>query len=519
MTHRQPGSAAALAAPIAIYVILYSTWYTAHLFLPDDAYYYFEIARNIAAGKGSTFDGINPTNGYHPLWCGVLALLGLLPLSKEGFVAAALTLQASLLAWTVVALFRACVRRESRPSAAAVAVAAVWLGNFYVSKTLLNGMESALLAATSVLLIAVAAQKLSAPSPVSVRTGLGLGALFSVVLLSRLDSVLLLVALGLTWAVVRRARLREEWASLAAVCVVPLVTLALYMAVNDHLFGLPVPVSGYLKRVVTPAPRTLRAALAFVPFALVVVALHRAAAGRWLEARSARHISYSILTLNVLLVQADSMIVRGEIVPPIWYLSQHALWVLGTLWLTVERLPARRWLITAIVAVASVGAAASWVVRLQPSSYDIYMHRRDMSVWMSEALPPGSVVGGWDVGITGYHCDLPVVNLDGLVNSLEYATMLERGEGLQYLDRVGVTHLAQSYLVDFDHFRPRGYDAEELRHRAGQVIWSVESSMKPVGGLVHDYLRTGKKFPMEVRVYTRPSIPPPTPVAGRETGP
>ena len=34
----------------------------------DDAYYYFEIARNIARGNGSTWDGLHTTNGYHPLW-------------------------------------------------------------------------------------------------------------------------------------------------------------------------------------------------------------------------------------------------------------------------------------------------------------------------------------------------------------------------------------------------------------------------------------------------------------------
>ena len=40
--------------------------------LYDDAYYYFGVARNLAGGHGSTFDGINPTNGYHPLWCWIL---------------------------------------------------------------------------------------------------------------------------------------------------------------------------------------------------------------------------------------------------------------------------------------------------------------------------------------------------------------------------------------------------------------------------------------------------------------
>jgi len=40
-----------------------SRWFTR-----DDAYYYFKVAQNISEGHGSTFDGINKTNGYHPLW-------------------------------------------------------------------------------------------------------------------------------------------------------------------------------------------------------------------------------------------------------------------------------------------------------------------------------------------------------------------------------------------------------------------------------------------------------------------
>jgi len=36
-----------------------------------DAYYYFAIARNVARGAGSTFDGVSVTTGYHPLWLGI----------------------------------------------------------------------------------------------------------------------------------------------------------------------------------------------------------------------------------------------------------------------------------------------------------------------------------------------------------------------------------------------------------------------------------------------------------------
>ena len=36
--------------------------------LPDDAYYYFSLARSLATGEGPVADGLNPTNGFHPLW-------------------------------------------------------------------------------------------------------------------------------------------------------------------------------------------------------------------------------------------------------------------------------------------------------------------------------------------------------------------------------------------------------------------------------------------------------------------
>ena len=36
--------------------------------VPDDAFYYLEIAARLARGQGFTFDGIHETNGFHPLW-------------------------------------------------------------------------------------------------------------------------------------------------------------------------------------------------------------------------------------------------------------------------------------------------------------------------------------------------------------------------------------------------------------------------------------------------------------------
>jgi hypothetical protein len=58
--------------PLVILVALILLVLPFHLhpenFIVDDGYFYPQIARYIVRGQGSTFNGIMPTNGYHPLW-------------------------------------------------------------------------------------------------------------------------------------------------------------------------------------------------------------------------------------------------------------------------------------------------------------------------------------------------------------------------------------------------------------------------------------------------------------------
>ncbi|MFN7144622.1 MAG: hypothetical protein ACK4YP_12660, partial [Myxococcota bacterium] len=42
--------------------------------VPDDALFYLVIARNLGAGRGFTFDGVDPTTGFHPLWLAIVAM-------------------------------------------------------------------------------------------------------------------------------------------------------------------------------------------------------------------------------------------------------------------------------------------------------------------------------------------------------------------------------------------------------------------------------------------------------------
>ena len=51
--------------------------------VPDDAFYYLQIARNLAATGRSTADGLSATNGYHPLWLAVLTPLAAVVSDRE----------------------------------------------------------------------------------------------------------------------------------------------------------------------------------------------------------------------------------------------------------------------------------------------------------------------------------------------------------------------------------------------------------------------------------------------------
>jgi hypothetical protein len=48
-------------------------------FAHDDSFFYIKTASNFSKGLGSTFDGINSTNGYHPLYFVLLVILFFIP--------------------------------------------------------------------------------------------------------------------------------------------------------------------------------------------------------------------------------------------------------------------------------------------------------------------------------------------------------------------------------------------------------------------------------------------------------
>ena len=178
-------------------------------FTRDDAYYYFKVAQNISEGYGSTFDGINPTNGYHPLW--MLVCIPVFAFARFDLILPLrilLVLLGLLRAGTSVLLFRMLKGSLSTPIAMLAALYWAFAGTIH-GTVYQQGLETGMAAFSLVLLLYLLKQaEGSNPDselPFSRLVVLGVGA--TLLVFSRLDLVFLAIIMGI-WIVFRRTPLR-----------------------------------------------------------------------------------------------------------------------------------------------------------------------------------------------------------------------------------------------------------------------------------------------------------------------
>ncbi len=179
-------------------------------FKRDDAYYYFKVAQNITQGLGSTFDGINLTNGYHPLW--MLICIPIFALARFDLILplrVLLMVMAVFNAATAVLIYR--LVKNNLSHAAAIVAASFWAFNLYIHHTIYEpGLETPLAAFAIVLFIYKLSQfeKDWRIRPVATRKIIELAIIATIVMLSRLDLVFLAVIGGI-WIIFRGRPIRS----------------------------------------------------------------------------------------------------------------------------------------------------------------------------------------------------------------------------------------------------------------------------------------------------------------------
>ncbi len=427
----------------------------------DDAWYYFEIGRNIAAGHGSTFDTINQTNGYHPLWMGISASAYALGLDDLVAVRALLALQLGMWVTTlgVVALvasrasggFERLANRDDQDAAARLAqvtaaLVLILLGlNPYVIKTTVNGLESGtvVLSQAGVIALVWAARGRVLTTPP--RRQILLGSLLAIAFLARTDAALLIACLGL-WSL---AELRSEPHSLLVPLVrlysIPAVVMGGWFAFSIGTFGEALQVSGEAKRLPLTGSRGM------VLAALAVLALALAWRGRrrlgitYSRGRLPRTSDFFARTawFAAFLVLVVGYYTQLSAQQWLWYFAPHVLYatfliVLATLDFcegVAAEAPAgqpaaraMRPIQAILVGVLVLGLALQINNFADPGQRSIQLANRRAGEWITANLPDDARLGSWDAGVVGYFTEQPVINLDGVVNSFEWLEAQRNGE-------------------------------------------------------------------------------------------
>ena len=217
--------------------------------VPDDAFYYFHIARHLARGDGSTFDGVHVASGYHPGWMALLVPVAAVFPGAESLLRGALVLALLLHAATAMALV-GFLRRMTSPVVASLG-GLCWLLNPWALFLSLHGAESALYSLALVVLLRTEAA-VHAASPGQARAPLiQLGGALALCLWARTDAVILAAVTCLFLPLLRNRpfwRRDSLWASLgvAAACTAGIAPWLLYCWAST---GSPWQSSGTMKRL------------------------------------------------------------------------------------------------------------------------------------------------------------------------------------------------------------------------------------------------------------------------------
>ncbi|HKQ98140.1 MAG TPA: hypothetical protein VJV75_09720 [Candidatus Polarisedimenticolia bacterium] len=428
----------------------------------DDAFYYFGVARNLATGYGFTFDGIHRTNGFHPLWLGLICPVFGVTHGDATALRAIIALQIGLVTATAVAIYRALLRPLG-PGAATAALALVAIPG---SATFLcGGLESSLVLLIVVMLW-VRFNRTLACANQGALPWFWIGVLCAAGLLARFEGIVLtLCCLALGFG-----RLRENPRN-AAFLLAPTAVVAVAFALwNRVVFGTWIPISGLVKSVWASRAETWSRLDKFLTLPwlgsdIVEGAMTRL--GAFSETRI--HLILQILLLGSIL--AVGWRCRRKFRVAVRSSECRFLLLAAGAWVALDKFagldiePWNRVLIHLCTAIL-IGALACRHHRLAimlnvallvfalarvpwkaeglgtaGSSYAPYRLRAAM--WLREQTPEDARIGSWNAGLLGYFSHRAVVNLDGLVNDRRYLEEVIVGRNLDgYLRREGIIYLA-----------------------------------------------------------------------------
>jgi hypothetical protein len=392
-------------------------------FTTDDAFIHFQFARNLAGGRGFSYNADQPTYGdTSPLWVFMLAgtgrlleVTGVAPAASgtaDAWRLAAKLLNALSLLAALVVFVHLARRRLPRPRWAAAVVIVLFVLDPWWIKWGMAGMETPLAVMLALLALLLRdVRRNSGRSDPWTPLVLGIGYLV------RPEFAILIVALIADVLIVERRRRRADL--MLAVCL-PALPIVPWLGYALATFGTPLPDTFAARRdvnysslyVAVKLGKILASAYA-VPLASLLIGLVAAGDGR---ARRLREdlFPFAAITMVLLFYLFWNVSVGARyvlLIAPYLVLVGYA-WLFGS----TEHRPRLRTAALAFSAAALIGVqitSVRFVTRWQEGlDGDLFALAR----WLEAETPPGAVVAAHEIGVIGYVSQRRVLDLAALIS-------------------------------------------------------------------------------------------------------
>ena len=504
----------AYGASFALYILHHLDVFGVSVMYADDAFYYFQIAKNFADGYFSTFDnGITRTNGYHPLWMLLITPLWWIFDSENVLLAIKvfeIMLAAGAVVLIVIALRLACV---------------YWLLLFgtlpvlYSNEDILFGLE----ASAGLFILGMLFLVLVLYARDSMRWRWLVAVVVFLLPWARLEYMAISLTTTVVLYFVERSRSDEGYS------LMPLRAAGagcfFYFIYNRIIFGGFVPISGPIKQLISQEQfekfanmngeynflqnfqdiantvwfdQELLVAFEVCIYFLLIwgFCLRTRKREDWMFLAfligmfglAAGHVAkfvHNVFTMHPDVVNISGwhyvpgFLLMALIVPVrcfvvIYFINRLVDWKHSRIVGVLRKA-------SLILLHGSIFGFTAWFIFtntdfLAPYRYvdqysKIYSIARKPTranssyagaMLMNRIFPKGSIVGSWDSGVMGYFSRFPVVNLDGLVNSYDYLKIRRDNSEIGimynqydkpdfYIRLFGITHFANHLHIHNFH--------------------------------------------------------------------
>ncbi len=445
----------------------------------DDAFYYFEIAQRLSQGQGATFDGLNYTNGFHPLW-----LLLCVPVFWAGLagtiaVQLILSLQFALAAVMLFLLLKPVITKQVAAGSFLVIIIVSVIIHPFLVKVFVNGLESVLYC----FILALLLRQLTSigdnePGLLLKRVAFH-SLLVSLAFLARTDALFLWISIfGIQlWQVSQfGSKILKPFLRF---WILPATTAVIYFSANYYYFGVLTQVSGQLKRVPLHFDNV---SLSILVFAVLVAFAAKAARSKNLS-RTALFTRQTFVFVPFLacLISYYSFLQGFK---ALWYFAPVVLYLLS-LFITFASdlleqagsdLKTRSKIGLLLAMPFFLSAMLSWRSFASSGSIQMGLAHQSAAKWISEHLPPQAILASWDAGILGFYTKQPVVNVDGVVNSAQFLEALKTRTAGLFLRNQQVAWLVNHTLNNADSERKEQLELDAFFASAGPVHFETIKS-------------------------------------------